>query len=638
MLLRRASLENVRSFLTRADLHIDGAISILIGPNGGGKTNLLDAVMVMLRRYVFSSMYAAHEPTAEQRDRYVFRQNDALNQMQLEKHSGGQTRPQTVEVELEATERDVENMKAMQADAPRLEDLAKVKYFGLGLSAAATWDLTTITPGARFVYRLQDGSFQHDGAPGTQAFLQYLKTYEIDSRLRDEFGLAPLSTPLIYLPVNRAAAGFQSSIELAGFNEFEMKRQSDATSSRSGTQIVGLSIGRLAQKYRLLLEKDKGTARKDFNEDPSLKEMTNLLADLGYQWTLESINPLRNQYDIRLDKQGSSFLVGAASSGERELLTYLFAIFALNVRDALIIVDEPELHLHPKWQKILLGMFARLTETTGNQFLLATHSPTFVSPDSIQYVSRVFSRNQNSQIVRLNSPLPDIRHLFNIINSQNNESIFFADHVVLVEGLSDRILFETILDALGRGKSSKSILEIVSIGGKGFFPAYEKVLRACNIMYSVVADLDYVEQIGDASLKALFKLNAKEVKDDVIDNIKSMDADSLVAAISEAIATGTWDHAKDIWDYIQSRRRILRKDLKEADEVKLQAFLESKRSERIYILSKGALETYLPAGHASKDLDKLIRLVAMPNFLELLPEEPRKELVRIAEALLQTSG
>jgi energy-coupling factor transporter ATP-binding protein EcfA2 len=558
--------------------------------------------------------------------------------MQLEKHSAGQTRPQTVEVELEATERDVANMKAMQADAPRLEELAKAKYFGLGLQAAASWDITAIEPGTRFVYRLQDGSFQHDGAPATEAFLQYLKTYEIDSRLRDEFGLAPLSTPLIYLPVNRAAAGFQSSIELAGFNEFEIKRQSDATSSRSGTQIVSLSIGRLAQKYRLLLEKDKGTAKKEFYEDPSLKEMTVLLEELGYKWTLESISPLRNQYDIRLSKQGSSFLVSAASSGERELLTYLFAIFALNVRDALIIVDEPELHLHPKWQKILLTLFTRLTETTGNQFLLATHSPTFVSPDSIQYVSRVFSRDQNSQIVRLNSPLPDIRHLFNIINSQNNERIFFADHVVLVEGLSDRILFGALLDKLGRGKSSKSILEVVSIGGKGFFAAYEKVLVACSVRYSIVADLDYVEQIGDAQLKGLFRLNAKEIKDDVIENVKSMDGDALVSAISESIRTESWEHAKNVWEYIQSRRRILRTGLNAADKAKLHAFIQSKRSEGIYILGKGALEAYLPEGHGSKDLDKLIRLVATPNFLELLPEEPRKELVAIAESLLATSG
>jgi predicted ATP-dependent endonuclease of OLD family len=323
--------------------------------------------------------------------------------------------------------------------------------------------------------------------------------FEMDGRLRDEFELAPLATPLVYLPVNRSASGFQSSVELAGYNDYEAKRHSDGASSRSAASIVSLAVGRLAQKYRLLLEKDKGVAASEFRNDTNLKELTKLLSELGYEWSLETVNPLKNQYDVRLTKQGSSFLVGAASSGERELLTYLFAIFALNVRDALIIVDEPELHLHPKWQKTLLQLFITLAATTGNHFLLATHSPTFISPQSIRFVSRVFSKLQMSHVLRLDTAaLPEARHLLNIVNSQNNERLFFADEVVLVEGLSDRIFFEKLLARRGAGSAPGSIVEVISVGGKGLFDAYSRVLRASEIPFSVIADLDYVEQKGTA--------------------------------------------------------------------------------------------------------------------------------------------
>ena len=44
MLIRRIVIENVRSFLNRREMLFDGPISIIIGPNGGGKTNLLDTV------------------------------------------------------------------------------------------------------------------------------------------------------------------------------------------------------------------------------------------------------------------------------------------------------------------------------------------------------------------------------------------------------------------------------------------------------------------------------------------------------------------------------------------------------------------------------------------------------------------
>lgn len=635
MLIRRIAIENIRSFLDRAELMLDGPITIVIGPNGGGKTNLLDTIVIMLRRYLFASMYAAHVPTPDQPNRYEFRHNDVLNNMILERHSAGVGRDQLVEVEVEVTSKDLANMRSMQIDAVQLTALASKKYFNFDLMRTSAWNFEEISAGMRFVYRVFNGNLQQSETVAGASFLQYLQMFEMDGRLREEFDLSPLATPLIYLPVNRAASGFQSNVELAGYNDYETKRQSDATSSRSATSIVNRAVGRLAQRYRLLLEKDKGIAANEFRDDVNLKELTKLLSELGYEWSLETINPLKNQYDIRLMKQGSSFLVGAASSGERELLTYLFAIFALNVRDALIIVDEPELHLHPKWQKTLLQLFIRLAKSTGNQFLLATHAPTFVSPESIQYVSRIFSRHQRSHILRLNTAgLPEAKHLLNIVNSQNNERLFFADEVVLVEGLSDRVFFEAVLDLHGRSSSSRSILEVVSVGGKGFFEAYAKVLRACEIQYSIISDLDYVEQVGSQEIKALFQIATKEIKIDVVENVKSLDGDALVLAIEEALGTGSWGHAVQVWDYIKARRRQLRKDLSPEDMIVLDQFLVSKRKERVYILSRGALEAYLPAGHGSKDLDRLIRLVAEADFWDKLPQIGKAELELITKTLL----
>lgn len=635
MLVKRIAVENVRSFLDRAELLLDGDLSILIGPNGGGKTNLLDATVVILRRHLFASRYAAAAPTPDAPDRHEFRQNDVLNSMVLERHTAGAHLQQVIEVEVEVTQRDIQNMRSMQADANRLTELASRKYVNLNLRDATAWRVDELTGGARLTYRLVNNSLELDGKPGASAFLQYLQLFEMDGRLREEYELAPLAMPLLYLPVNRSGAGFNSSVELAGYNEFEIKRQSDATSSRSGTQIVSLAVGRMAQKFRMLLERDKGTAASEFRNDPNLRQLTELLQELGYDWSLESVNPLRNQYDVRLTKQGSSFLVSGASSGERELLTYLFAIFALNVRDALIVVDEPELHLHPKWQKTLLGLFIRLSKATGNQFLLATHSPTFVSPESIQYVSRVFSQEQRSRILRLDvRSLPEAKHLLNIVNSQNNERLFFADKVVLVEGISDRMFFEVVLDAFGRSSSGRATVEVVSVGGKGLFAAYSKVLRACQIEFAIVADLDYVEQIGPAELKALFKVDAREIKDDVIDNVKSLDAEALVERIEEAFRTANWDQAKGLWEYIKSRRKQLRPDLSAADESALTQFITSARAGGTYILRCGALEAYLPPGHSSKDTDRLIRFIKRDDFWDELPLAGRSEIEMIATGLL----
>ncbi|BDC51374.1 hypothetical protein F183_A36900 [Bryobacterales bacterium F-183] len=403
---------------------------------------------------------------------------------------------------------------------------------------------------------------------------------------------------------------------------------------------MAVAIGRLSQRFRLLLEESNADAKLRFYGEPTVKELTEQLKALGYDWELFTVNPITNSYDVRLSKQGTSFLVSEASSGERELLTYLFAIFALNVRNAVIIVDEPELHLHPRWQSSLLALFVKLSKSTGNQFIFATHSPTFISPRSIQYVSRVYSEQQRSNIVRMNSAdLPNIKHLFNIVNSENNQRMLFSDAVVLVEGLHDRMVFERILSILvERSTGPTPTLEVVSIGGKGLFPAYQKLLDACKVPWWSVADLDYIEQIGSPDLKSLFAQNNDYIKTDVFENIKSRDGDTFVRLVEQAMQSGDWHDARDLWAYIKSRRRTLRDSLDPAQEAALAEFIEQCKTRRIYLLSRGALEDYLPVGYRSKDTEKLIELIGSDDFWDKLDLEGRRELESMALIFLETAA
>ena len=114
MLIKKIVIQNVRSFLDREELFVDDDITIIIGPNGGGKTNLLDTIVIMLQRHLFSSMYAVHAPTPDNQDRYEFRHNDALNNMILDKHTDGLQLDQMVEIGVQVTEKDISNMKTIK--------------------------------------------------------------------------------------------------------------------------------------------------------------------------------------------------------------------------------------------------------------------------------------------------------------------------------------------------------------------------------------------------------------------------------------------------------------------------------------------------------------------------------------------
>lgn len=634
MRLTRISLSNVRSFLEKQSLELDGSISIVIGPNGGGKTNLLDTTTLMIRRHLLQSWAWRRSPTPDQPNREEFAYNDTVNGVVIEKHSRGSLLDQLVEIELEVTEQDIKNMSAMKRDASVMREAFAYKIIGgAEVGFAENWNLDELQAQQKLVYRIINNSIQDGGTEAHRIFKKYLNSYETEGRFREKLNLEPLSTPMLSLPTNRASAGFQSSIALADYSEFDFKRTVDAANSRATGSIMGLAIGRIATKYRVLLEKDQGKTREEFPNLPEIKALTSALRRLGYDWELVAVDLNRNQYDIRLSKQGSSFLASAASSGEKEILTYLFAIYGLNVRDALVIVDEPELHLHPRWQQTLLSLFEDLAQETGNQFLLATHSPVFVSPQSIRYVSRVFSLNQESAIIRLDDgALPDRKHLLSIINSQNNEKIFFADTVILVEGTSDALFFRSVFQELGYAASGK-IREFIAVGGKNYFATYEKILQSAKVPYAIISDLDYMEELGSADIQKLFQADAKTIKKDVIDNIKSLDGASLHARLRDAIETNNTDDLKNIWDYINSRHAKLQKDILPTERKKLNKEIEALRNRNVFVLSEGDLETYLPEGFRSKNLGKLVTFLDQKNFWESLPEFSRTELKLVLERI-----
>ncbi|GLR26047.1 hypothetical protein GCM10007875_11350 [Limnobacter litoralis] len=168
------------------------------------------------------------------------------------------------------------------------------------------------------------------------------------------------------------------------------------------------------------------------------------------------------------------------------------------------------------------------------------------------------------------------------------------------------------------------------MGGKGFFAPYEAILKACEVPYAVIADRDYLNQLGTAEIKALFTLNEQEIKTDVVDNPKSTDGDSLANRLEEAIASGSIDDLRTLWEYIKGRRRRLRSDLTEDEQRSVNDFVRSKREDYLFVLSRGDLESYLPEGYRSKQLDKLIRFIAT-DFWQQLAEFAKEELMIIAE-------
>ena len=95
-------------------------------------------------------------------------------------------------------------------------------------------------------------------------------------------------------------------------------------------------------------------------------------------------------------------------------------------------------------------------------------------------------------------------NLVRMINSQNNERLFFADKVVLVEGITDRLVLTSLLEAAALLFRNSAAIEVIEVGGKGSFAEYQSILQGLLTPSFIVADRDYLSEVGSPATRALF--------------------------------------------------------------------------------------------------------------------------------------
>ena len=79
----------------------------------------------------------------------------------------------------------------------------------------------------------------------------------------------------------------------------------------------------------------------------------------------------------------------ALSSGEIEVLAFASTFVLTDFSGGIVFIDEPELHLHPAWQRIILPALRKIMPDT--QIIAATHSPqvlSCISPENVLLISK----------------------------------------------------------------------------------------------------------------------------------------------------------------------------------------------------------------------------------------------------------
>lgn len=195
------------------------------------------------------------------------------------------------------------------------------------------------------------------------------------------------------------------------------------------------------------------------------------------------------------------------SAGEKGIIHFIFSMHGYEINNGVMIIDEPELHLHPQLQKKYLDILNQVSDDEGIQFILATHSPVFVTPETIEGVHRFhieknFTKVTTSDIISSVSGMDD-KDLVRILNYTNNAKIFFSRTVLMMEGESDEYFYQIFLKTFDRNLTDN--IEFLDIRGIPNYFLWKKFLTKYGIKSYFICDLDVIlrddMQIIDKSTK-----------------------------------------------------------------------------------------------------------------------------------------
>lgn len=166
-----------------------------------------------------------------------------------------------------------------------------------------------------------------------------------------------------------------------------------------------------------------------------------------------------------------------------------------------IVIEEPEMYLHPQAQRYFYRLLADLVDRGEAQVIYSTHSPVFADPVAFGAIRLARREPGGSTTVKLVEREEDEAYLatrrdslkiLTTFDTTRSEALFAA-RVLLVEGPADQVAARHVAGTMGVDLDGEN-LAIVACGGKASIPFFARFLRALAIPLTVLHDEDVYDE------------------------------------------------------------------------------------------------------------------------------------------------
>lgn len=211
---------------------------------------------------------------------------------------------------------------------------------------------------------------------------------------------------------------------------------------------------------------------------------------------------------------------GAQRSIQMTLIRHLADLKLLNQASpttTLLLIDEPELYLHPQAIEILRQSL-NILSNQGYQVIFSTHSPFMITQKDVSNTILVRKNIALGTYKRttLRAAVPQIEqdapHQLTLLYSLSNSSnILFSEKVILAEGKTENRLLPLLIEKVTNRSALHHKAALIPIDGSGNTRKTMLVLNAMDLPTKAIVDLDFALkngisegylQAGDADIAA----------------------------------------------------------------------------------------------------------------------------------------
>lgn len=192
------------------------------------------------------------------------------------------------------------------------------------------------------------------------------------------------------------------------------------------------------------------------------------------------------------DVNGVTLPFNALSSGEQEVVKVVFDVFRKEIRHSVVIVDEPELHLHPTLAFKLVETLKTVGDHT-NQFIFLTHSADLIS--TYYSTGNVYFIDTNQDGANQAHKLSDLNHSHQELVQVIGENLgLFAvgKKLIFVEGENSSIDRQTYQSIVQKLNVDAKVIPIGSVDNIGTLKSLEEQIRSAifGINFYLIRDRD----------------------------------------------------------------------------------------------------------------------------------------------------